>query len=145
MKTILAIFLLIFGNGKTFFSEHFQESKHFSVQLVGTEYYSEGECASQNNNSVTVRILFKTDYEEITKLTIVHQWGNNITFTVPVKHTDYWGNIVYTFCANKTAIYRYSTVFVNESGEKSNVISFKIDPQNAYISDGKPPKLLNVY
>jgi|GEM_PF-3934197 len=60
MKTILAIFLLIFGNGKTFFSEHFQESKHFSVQ-------------------------------------------------------------------------------------KSNVISFKIDPQNAYISDGKPPKLLNVY
>ncbi|MCP4179975.1 MAG: hypothetical protein GY756_19615, partial [bacterium] len=73
-----------------------------------------------------------------------HKFSNGIVITSPVDEKDKKGNIVYNYCSSKEITKEFSTVFVSESGTRSNLVNVKVDIAKAEIIEGTAPHTVKV-
>ncbi len=114
--------------------------KKITAELAKIEYYSKGTC--KNPSMVYVRVLYKVSGEKNGSLKMRHKFSNGITSTVPVTEVDKKGNPVYGFCAGRSDVKEFTTVFISSDGKLSNLLHVKVDVPNAYIISGTAPLTL---
>ena len=118
------------------------DSKIFNAKLIDINYYTKCNCSTKS--PVLVRVTYSVDNIKVKDLLMKHKFSNGIVITSPVNEKDKKGNIVYNYCSPKEITKEFSTVFVSESGRRSNTVNVKIDLSTAEIIEGTAPHTVKV-
>jgi len=141
MKTITATIAFIFFS---FFSTTEIEKKEssFNAELVNIEYFSICECSEKA--PVLVRILYRSNENNLSGMKMEHKFPDGITITAPVEAKDKKGNIVYKFCATEGKSKKFTTTFISRNGKRSNKIMVDVSADSSRITEGTEPQTITV-
>jgi len=134
MSYLFSLLLFLAGfSGKD--SATVETEIHADLQSIS--YYRKCDCPEAK--PILARVKYKVETDKLENLKMKHLYDGGITSSLPVTEFDRDGGILFVFCISENESKRFTTVFVDENGNKSNPVPVYINPIPEKIINGTAP------